>query len=250
MEWARQTISCSLIALLCLAAACGPAGQAGARQPTVNPTIDPTATAQPPPPPAMPTVVNGSGNSNAETAFARLQGEEPAGTLIVVDENSSGIEGDINRDLMRRHFRSTTGPDEGIDTHGLACYPRCLFVLRSAADLLSVDEWMNVLRHEYRHTTQALNNPQMASDFRDTSGRVTTYGAFSEACADDGLNVAPVYQSAERLGELRATSGHDQEPLIDRACSGDKSAYAKVVQLYNERRGSDNAFSTLFPPYD
>ncbi len=215
-----------------------------------EPSVGSAATAQASPPPAVATVVNGSGDTNAEAAFTRLQDEEPPAVLFLVDQNSTGIAGDIYRDLVHRNFRATTGPDEGIDTHSLACYPRCLFVLKAAANAIGVEAWTNVLRHEYRHITQAMNNPQLAQDYRDANGRFTTYAAFSEACADDGLNVAPDYQARQRLGALRATLDDTQQALIEKACTGDKAAYNALVQVYNQSKRTDSAFSTLFPPYD
>jgi hypothetical protein len=201
--------------------------------------------------PVTPTsyVVHGAGDSNAEKAHAQLQNTDLKTFLILVSGDSTGLEGEIYRDLIKRNFRSTTGPDEGVDTHGYFCYPNCVFVLKEAANVLSVEGWTAVLRHEYRHVVQATNNPNMAQDFREPGGRFTSYAAFSEACADYGLNTAPVYQAETRMGQLSAVLGPDQQGLIDQACSGSKPAYDQVVAEYDHRQGSDQAFAELFPPY-
>src|SRR5207244_2429590 len=98
---------------------------------------------------------NDRGSSNVEVAHERLQQEPMQTTLIIVSDTSSGVEGNIYRDLLARNFRSSTGPDEGIDTHSLSCYPNCVFVPAPEVNALSVDGWVQVLRHEYRHMVQA-----------------------------------------------------------------------------------------------
>jgi hypothetical protein len=192
---------------------------------------------------------NDQGSSTVEVAYARLQQEAMKTTLVIVSSASTGVEGDIYRDMRARIFRSSTGPDEGIDTHGLACYPNCVFVPAEEVNALTVDVWAIVLRHEYRHMVQASHNPNMASDFRGSDGGFTVYAAFSEACADFGLNVAPVYQAQMRMEQLRGVLGADQQPLIDQACQGDRPSYDKVVQMYNSAKSSDQAFALLYPAY-
>lgn len=197
-------------------------------------------------------VLYGSGNSNAEKAHLSLQAQAGPGNptyLIIVSPQSADVEGAIYRDLRQRFFRTTTGPDEGIDTSGEFCHPRCVFVLGDQANAISVNAYMRVLQHEYRHVVQATNNPNMARDFREANGVFTPYGAFSEACADYGLNVALVYRAAERIGRLKSVMGADGQALIDRACAGYESAYQDLVNQYNQKLGNTNAFGQLFPPY-
>jgi hypothetical protein len=194
-------------------------------------------------------VVNGTGNSNIEQAHLRLQSQDDPVYLVIVSSQSTGIEGEIYRDLRQRHFRTTTGPDEGVDTKGEFCYPNCVFVLSGEVNAISIDSWVRVLQHEYRHITQAKNNPSIAQDFRDPNGMFTPYAAFSEACADYGLNVAPVYHAQERIDRLKNVVGTDQQGLIDQACGGDKSAYQNLVDQYNQEVGQTFAFQELFPPY-
>ena len=146
-------------------------------------------------------------------------------------------------------FRTTTGPDEGIDTASEFCYPDCIFVLSDVVNVLNSNSWARVFQHEYRHITQAKNNPDMARDFRDPNGIFTTYGAFSEACADYGLNVAPLYRAESRMSRLMNALGADRQGLIDQACIGDKSAYQDLVNQYNQTVGQGSAFQQLFPPY-
>ncbi len=89
----------------------------------------------------------------------------------------------------------------------------------------------------------------MAQDFRNSNGVFTPYGAFSEACADYGLNEAPVYQAAYRVNRLYTVLGYSQQDLIQSACSGDVPAYQTVVTEYNQAVGQTSAFVRLFPPY-
>jgi hypothetical protein len=220
---------------------------------TSTPTPIATPLNYPATPMAAPTpdagAANGSENSTVAAARARLQQEGMTTTLIIVTGASTGVEGIIYQDLLARGFRSTTGPDEGIDTHSLSCYPNCIFVPAAEVDALGVDLWVQVLRHEYRHMVQASHNPNMASVFRNSDGWFTSYAAFSEVCADFGLNVAPLYQAELRMLQLRSVVGAAQQPLIDQACQGDKLSYDKLLQAYNSASGSDQAFAQLFPPY-
>ncbi len=194
-------------------------------------------------------VVNGTGNSNVEQAHALLQNEGYQVYLIILSNQSPGVEGLIYRDLLQRHFRSTTGPDEGFDTHGEFCYPNCVYVPSAAVNAISVYGWVGVLRHEYRHINQAEHNPNLAQDFRSPNGWFTSYGAFSEACADYGLNEAPVYYAWYRINRLKSVLGIQQQTLIDAACSGNMPAYSSVVARYNQKMGSPRAFVVLFPLY-
>ncbi len=194
-------------------------------------------------------VVNGTGHSNVEQAHASLLGEGYKVYLILVSYRSTGVEGQIYRDLIARHFRSTTGPDEGIDTHGEFCYPDCVFVPSQDANIIGVSGWVEVLRHEYRHITQAKNNPHMAQDFRAASGVFTPYAAFSEACADYGLNEAPIYHAGYRISRLTSVLGIQRQTLIDAACSGNMPAYQNLAARYNQQLGNPRAFVQLFPPY-
>ncbi len=239
--------------------------QAPTQAPSVEPTIQPTPT-QPPQtqtvtpedtvPASTPSpigtidyVVNGTGKSNVAQALYRLQAQGDLVYLVILSSQSTGTEGEIYRDLQQRGFRSTTGPDEGVDTHGEFCYPDCVFVLAGAVNAISPDSWVRVLQHEYRHITQAENNPDLAQDFRDPNGMFTLYAAFSEACADYGLDVAPIYRAQQRMDQLKNVLGTGQQGLIDQACRGDKSAYQTLVDQYNQKIGHNNAFQQLFPPY-
>ena len=187
--------------------------------------------------------------TNIELAHDRLQAEPMQTTLIIVSSASTGLEGLIYQDMRTRVFRSTTGPDEGIDTHSLSCYPNCVFVPSEEVNVLTVGVWMLVLRHEYRHMVQASHNPNLAADFRGPDGRFTSYAAFSEACADYGLNVAPVYRAQVRIDQLRAALGASRQPLIDQACQGDKPSYDQVMQMYDAASVGGGMFSELFPTY-
>ena len=190
-----------------------------------------------------------AGSSTLERAHARLLAEGLQTQLIIVSRASQGVELAIYRDLRIRRYRSTTGPDEGIDTHSLACYPACVFVPVQEINVLTVGRWMAVLRHEFRHVIQAGNNPNMASDFRGANGVFTSYGLFSEVCADYGIYVAPGYGARWRMTALKARLGASRQPLIDQACSGLKPSYDNMVQTYNRIRRSSRAFAALFPRY-
>ena len=239
--------------------ACNPVSEGEAAAPVNTPpstpsaspeptaTLEPTITPQPTE--ELKYAVNGSGNSMVEEAHARLQNQGMQVFLVIVSNQSTGVEGEIYRDLRRRNFRSTTGPDEGIDMRGEFCYPDCVFVPLEAVNALSVEAWMDVLQHEYRHIVQVRNNPNMAQDFRDSNGMFTPYAAFAEACADYGLDVAPLYRAQERMDYLKNVVGADQQGLIELACRGHISAFQKLFDLYNEKVGRHSAFQDLFPAY-
>ena len=190
-----------------------------------------------------------AGPSTLERAHTRLQAEGLRTELIIVSRASKGVELAIYRDLRIRRYRSTTGPDEGIDTHSLACYPACVFVPVQEINVLTVDRWAAVLRHEYRHVIQAANNPNLASDFRLANGVFTSYGLFSEVCADYGVYVAPGYGARWRMAALKARLGASRQWMIDQACAGIKPSYDSLVQTYNRIRRSSRAFAALFPRY-
>jgi hypothetical protein len=228
------------------------------------PSIQPTSLATPIPqtPTAAPaasmeaqntppgSVVDDLGESTAGQAVARLQDEGLQTTLIIVSANSTGVELEIYQDMRQRMIRGTAGPDEGIDTRSQRCYPYCVFIPFEERNALSVDAWVLVLRHEYRHMVQAVHNPTMASDYRVAGGGFfTTYAAFSEACADYGLNVSTLYHAQERIDQLKAVVGAGMQALIDQACLGDTPSYDKLALAYNQNRGSEPEFAELFPPY-
>ncbi len=195
-------------------------------------------------------MVNGTGDSNVEQAHARLLGEGNRVYLILVSDRSTGLEGEIYRDMIRRDIRATAGPDEGFDTHGEFCSPDCVYVPAEDANAITPDSWYDVLRHEYRHVVQSKNNPDMAKDFRDSSGRFTTYAAFSEACADYGLYVAPQYQAQARIDQLKQALGAAGQNLIDRACMGEVPAYQALMAQYDQANGTNGSFALLFPPFE
>ena len=240
---------CLVAVAICLAA-CSAGSTSAAGRPAGTPAdVRPDGAAHAPAPtPPSNYVRNGTGNSTVEQAHARLLDQGNKVYLIIVSSQSTGVEGDIYRDLRKRDFRATVGPDEGIDTHSEFCYPDCLFVPVEEVNAISADAWVLVLKHEYRHITQARNNSNMAKDFRDSNGMFTTYAAFSEACADYGLNVAPVYQAQSRMDQLESALGAGQQGVIDKACGGDKGAYQQVMQEYDQKVGS-GGFAQLFPPY-
>lgn len=228
-------------------AAATPTDAAETGTPDLTPTDAGTSTPTATPPPGY--VLYGPGNSNAERAHAILLDQGDLVYLIVVSSASTGVEGDIYRDLRQRNFRTTTGPDEGVDTSTEVCYPNCVYVLAEEINAIGVNSWIRVLQHEYRHITQVKNNPGLARDFRDPNGTFTTYGAFMEACADYGLDVAPVYHAQQRLDWLKNILGADQQPLIDQACSGDVIAYQSLHDRYDQTYGRNDAFEQLFPQY-
>lgn len=188
-----------------------------------------------------------------ETTLAqafRLHPKHEEVSLILVSRESTGLEGKIYEDLVRRNFRMTTGPDEGLDTAGETCYPNCLYALREQAGAIAVEGWLPVIEHEYRHIVQARHNQNLAHDFRDQNGPFTPYAAFSEACADYGLDVAPVYQAQFRIDRVKRVLGATADQVIDRACTGDRGAYELVRSAYDRAVGVPGSFSSLFPPYD
>lgn len=188
--------------------------------------------------------------TNVELAHAALTRAGFRFRVVIVSESSVGIEGEIFRDLNRRRLRATTGPDEGIDTAAVSCHPDCVFVRADAVNEISVESWQNVLRHEQRHMVQARNNPQMAGEFRPTAGGMfTSYAAFLEACADEGIYVAEnIYHASERMPELRAALGAERQAQVGQACGGFRDAYESVVREYEVKEG-EGAFVELFPPY-
>jgi len=196
--------------------------------------------------PAVPT----ASPTQLELAHARLAAQGFQFELNVVAPWSTGVALAIYRDLRLRRYRSTTGPDEGIDTHSLACYPGCVFVPYQEVNVLAVDRWVAVLQHEYRHVIQATHNPTMAADFRSgPTGLFTSYGLFSEVCADYGINVAPGYRAYTRMTGLKRVLGAGRQLLIDQACQGGKPSYDAMVYAYNQIRRSTRAFAYLFPRY-
>jgi hypothetical protein len=188
-------------------------------------------------------------NSNVDRAYALLQSEGKQFTLIVVSPKSTGLEGEIYRDLRQRGYRATAGPDEGFDTRGEPCYPGCVYVRSQDVNSISISAWTRVLRHEYQHVIQAKNNPTMAQDFRDPNGVFTPYASFSEACADYEPNVARIYRGRQRIDQVNRILGDGRESLVEQACIGYMTAYRSVVDLYNQNAGRPTAFQELFRPY-
>lgn len=189
-----------------------------------------------------------SASSNVEIALDEFERGGITLELIFVSAESAGVEGNIYRDLKRRLYRITTGPDEGFDVSDLPCSPRCLFVPLEDANSITVENWLRVLDHEYRHVIQAEHNPNLAHEFRDSSGSFTTYASFSEACADYGIWVGN-YNAQERIDELKGTLGQDRAALLDNACKGNRDSFREVVSEFNAANQSDQAFIQLFPPY-
>jgi hypothetical protein len=192
--------------------------------------------------------------ASRETSVARaqteLRSEGLVFSVIVVSFTSEGLRYEIYQDLIRRNFRATTGPDEGIDTTPFECYPDCVFIRQDAVDTLPVESWKNVLRHEQRHMVQAANHPALAQAFRQTDSLFTTYAAFLEACADDGIFVAEnMYHASERMPMLREVLGAPNTYTLAQACQGKPPAYTEIVHLYENRVGVPGAFAQLFPPY-
>lgn len=233
-----------------LALTFGLAACAGAFEKTPAPVAGSTRVPAAQAAPMPNSVVNAIGDSNVEQADAQLQKSGSQFDLIFVSTKSTGVQADIYRDLRQRNIRATTGPDEGIDTQGESCYPNCVFIPREEADAISVEAWIEVLRHEYRHIIQEKNNPDMARDFRNSQGLFTTYAAFSEACADYGIDVEPLYHAQERIDRLKQVLGAVRQGLLDRACDGDKLAYQTLLDQYNQSAGYSGAFGDLFPPYE
>lgn len=187
--------------------------------------------------------------SNAGHAYEQLKREGNDFTMIVVSSLSTGLEQQIFADLEKRDYRATTGPDEGYDTSTLACYPNCVIVRQDALDAVPAESWVRVLQHEQKHMVQLRNNSDLAKDFRLADGTFTTYAAFAEACADYGLNVGEDYHAQERIDRLKSVLGAQAESVLDSACQGDKAAYSRLMQEYNEALGQASAFAELYPPY-
>lgn len=190
-----------------------------------------------------------TGPSRVELAHAQLEAQGQHFSLVIVSSASQGLELAIYRDLRARRYRSTAGPDEGFDTHGQPCFPNCVYIPFEEVNALAVSTWVRVLRHELRHMNQAAHNPALARDFREANGIFTSYGMFSEVCADYGINVGALYRAAYRMGALRAWLGRGRYALIGNACAGDRPSYVSVVALYNRVRRSSRAFALLFPRY-
>ena len=189
-------------------------------------------------------------DTNVAQAQVRLFGQGLRFYLIVLSPESTGVEQEIYQDLIRRNLRATTGPDEGIDTSSLPCAPNCEFTPVQAVNEISVESWVNVLRHEQRHMVQAIHNPNLAQDFRDANGLFTTYAAFEEACADDGIYVGEfMYHASERMPRLKMVLGEGNVLTLSEACQGDKTAYENIVSAYESRAGGAGSFAELFPPY-
>lgn len=229
------------------------------------------ATAVPNPPPTTPTESSGGRaseskpqdtesvadyqvNANPQTNVAKAQAliydEGIRFYLVVLSKDSTGLEADIYQDLVERNIRATTGPDEGFNTDSLKCSPNCVFVPTEVVDALSVESWANVLKHEHRHMIQASHNPTMADDFRDAEGLFTTFAAFLEVCADDGIYVGEeIYHASVRMPQLKKVLGDANQSVLKSACEGDKDAYQKVTQLYEQETGQQGSFAKLFPQY-
>lgn len=234
---------------------------AGDAAPFVTPVNTPTSTESPANPPNSLSpaelsgeltkyLVNGNKSTNVAQAQAELFQEGLRFYLIIVSSSSTGLEAEIYQDLVKRNFRATTGPDEGFDTQSLECHLSCVFVPLDVVNALTVPSWKSVLRHEQRHMLQAANNPDLAREFRRTETSLfSTYAAFLEACADEGILVADeTYLSSVRMPRLRQTLGANAKTMIDRACEGYREDYDSVVQMYDAKQGA-GSFANLFPPY-
>lgn len=218
-----------------------------------TPTRARTAT-RPPPLPTGPwtaALLGGGTDSNVARAHARLWQDGLQLAVLVVSPRSEGVQQEIYRDLVKRNLRATTGPDEGFDTRTVQCFPNCVFVPLEAVNSISVESWVNVLRHEQRHMVQAANNPDLAQAFRpDHTKPFTTYAAFLEVCADDGIYVGePFYHTLERMSRVRAALDVADLPLLKLACEGNPTAYNSVVNAYERKAGGPGSFASLFPPY-
>jgi hypothetical protein len=187
--------------------------------------------------------------TNAFAAAAQLKAGGEDFEIVVLSDASTGIEAEIYENLLRRNYRATTGADEGFDVSGQPCWPRCIYLRRDALDAVPVESWVRVLKHESRHVLQAKNNPNLARDFRGADRVFTTYAAFMEACADDGIGVGPLYKAAERLGNLKLVLGAQYDTLVVPACIGERPAFDTLVEAYNRLAGVEDAFLELFPPY-
>lgn len=189
-------------------------------------------------------------DSNVAQARAALIREGLAFDLILVSHASTGVQAEIYKDLVKRNIRATVGPDEGYDTYAVPCHPDCVFVTAAAVDSVDVGTWTAVLYHEQRHMVQSRNNPDMARQVREPNGRFTSYAAFLEACADEGIYVAEnIYHASERMPRLRGTLGPANAAVLARACAGFPDAYRDIVNAYESKSGGRGSFSALFPPY-
>ena len=196
-------------------------------------------------------VVRPIGGTHVERAYEELVRRDMLRrvTLILLDADVGGVEKRIYDSMKRRKFRATTGPDEGIDASGVPGCPRCIFVPRDDANVISIASWQGILIHEKRHLSQAAVNTTLAMDFRGDAGQFTSYAAFCEACADDGLFTTPMYRSRERLAQLREVVGAENAALLEQACRGDKTAYSELALLHDSLVQEPGAFEELFRPY-
>lgn len=195
-------------------------------------------------------LVNGDKASYVAQAQAELFREGSRFYLIIVSSDSISVQAEIYTDMLKRFIRATTGPDEGIDTRELECHPYCVFVPEEAENVIGVASWKSVLKHEQRHMVQAANNPEMARAVRRSSDNVfTTYAAFLEACADDGIFVAEViYHASVRMPLLKSVLGAHNNAILDRACQGFPDSFRRVAAIYELKQGK-GSFMKLFPEY-
>lgn len=178
--------------------------------------------------------------------------------FFIVDANSPGILGEVYQDLARRGLGATTVEDypglkETFNT------PFLLFLTPNLAFESSPEFLSRLVIHEFRHIRQAIGNPNLQEDFRNPDGSFTTYAAFMEAWADEGLCTTPKYRSCwDRMPTLRALLREyqqangilvDSNKLINMAGKGDKTAYNLVMSWYENAAGYKRSFVQLFPPY-
>ncbi len=210
-------------------------------------TIPPTSTPQPT---EVPPTIN---TSNVHVAIENLRERGINMRLYVVSSSSEDVFKVIYDDLRRRNFIATTGPDEGIDTRGVSGCPYCIFVPDYSVNSRSVASWERIIQHEAWHSLQVANNPDLAYHFRGESEGLNTrfgvYARFQECCAEVfGCQVAAGFYHPDNL-RLLMNRMPEQEDLILAACSGNRDAYFRLKDLYNDAQG-DNAFQNLFPPYN
>lgn len=185
--------------------------------------------------------------SNINTALSRLAEEGIHLTVYIVSKNSEGIHLEVYKDLVNRRIAATVGPDEGIDTSSVPNYPNIVFLM-SGYENRSPSFLYLLLRHEWWHTIQASNNPNMANDFTENNSgkRFGPYGAFSEACAEVyGGDVTTGYRDLE----LKLILKEFDKNLVDKACAGNISAYLKLVNQVVQKLGPGK-FERMFPPYN